>query len=570
MKRILRYIFVPAAAICLSACLGDNHPQPDSALFGKAIDSDTGENILQDIGSEGSQIEIIEQGYATTTSRYLNFKTDGTYRDNNLFKGEYSIKATRTNFVPMEETIIKVSGPTEFVFKTKPYCRIHVESIEFMEDKQKVYARFKVERTTDDDVKEVGLFCDVSPHVSYSINNSGDKSCRIPVGKKVSPDQVFTVKMPLTTLETDTDYWFRVGALTSVKEAKYNYSEAVRIHIVKKEIPKKEIGIRWDLFDHFEYWTPHKTVESFVWDDKDFKSGSGSISTSSKDQGGPGYTQFLTPGDDGSQIPYFDISSIPLEGAHMLLTLYVSDESHFERSANGQIEIGSAGIFDQEEISWTFAQFDLRSGWQTLDLSLPEGNPMGSIRNKKLNWFRFYHLMETGPTTVKFDEIRFYYKTLVDACEDERGWSSNSEVTVDEGDMMEGEASVAVTSSGGNFTLSKNYSKPYYAPAKLADGYFRFWLHVSDAEAFNAGEGTVQVASGGAADSNALSWTLPAVENGWNKIELKLSEAEAKGDISLKAVNYFRINKPSLASGVTVKVDALRYYKEGLAPDSED
>lgn len=570
MKKVLRYFMIPAAALALTACLGDNYPQPDSALYGKAIDVETGEAILQDIGGEGSQIEIIEQGYATLTSRYFNFKTDGSYRDNNMFKGRYSVKATRTNFIPVEEAMIDVDGPTEFNFKTKPYCRITVESIELVEDKQKVYARFKVERTTDDEVKEIALFCDQSPQVSYSINNSGDKACRVPVNKKVSPDQVFTIKMPLTTMDTDNDYWFRVGALTSVSEAKYNYAPAVKLHIIKKELPKKEIGIRWDLFDHFEYWVPHKTIDSFVWDEKDFKSGTGSISATSKDQGGPGYTQFITPGEEGSNIPKFDISSIPFEGAHMLLTLYVSDANHFEKSANGQIEIGSNGIFDQEEISWTFAQFDLRSGWQTLDLSLPEGNAMGSIRMKRLNWFRFYHLFETGPTTVKFDEIRFYYKTLVDGCEEDQGWSGSGEVLIDEGDMMEGEGSVSVTSTGGSFNLSKSYSTPYYAPAVLSDGYFRFWLYVSDADAFNAGEGNVQVASGGSADSNALVWTLPTVENGWNLLAFKLSDAEARGEINLKQVNYFRLSKASVASGVNVKVDGIRFYKEGLAPETED
>ncbi|MCQ2381120.1 MAG: hypothetical protein MJ032_02100, partial [Acidaminococcaceae bacterium] len=60
------------------------------------------------------------------------------------------------------------------------------------------------------------------------------------------------------TLEDGHDYYFRVGAHTSASEAKWNYAEAVKIHITKKELPKKELGIRWDLFDHFEYWDKHR------------------------------------------------------------------------------------------------------------------------------------------------------------------------------------------------------------------------------------------------------------------------------------------------------------------------
>jgi len=573
---IYRLLLLALIPTILVGCLGDNYKQPDAGLYGKVIDKKTGELILQDIGSEGSKIEFIEQGYQTQSSRYMNFKTDGTYCEKNMFSGQYKIKTTRTNFVPLEETILDVNGLTEYNIVSDPYCRITVNSLEFNENKQRIEAKFTVECTTKDALKEIGLFCDPNSNVSYSINNYGDKSCKVEVGRTLSSPETFSIKMPLTALEDNTEYYFRLGAHTSVSEARWNYTEAKKIRIVKKEIPQKERGIRWDLFDHIENWYVHKTIEGYVWDDKDFKSGSGSIAVTSKAHDtNPGYTQFITPGEEsGGLRPRFDISSIPFEGAHMLLTMYVSDASHFEMSANGQIEIGSAGIFDQEEISWTFGQFELRDGWQTLDLSLPEGNAMGSIRTSKLDWFRLYNLKEQSPTTLKFDEIRFYYKTLVDACDEESTWQSTNGITMDESDFKEGEASVVAKNKDDIFSIQKKYKKSFCAPAKVSDGYLQFWMYVSDPQPFNTSGGQIEITSGGTCDVQELGWDIPTLNKGWNKIVLKLSDATPRGgDIDLKHLNYFRIWKKmegTAAGAVTVKVDAIRFFQEGFAPEDEE
>jgi len=577
MKKIIyRLILLASAPAILAGCLGDNYDQPDAGLYGKVIDKDTGELILQDIGSEGSQIEFIELAYENPSSRYMNFMTDGTYCEKNMFSGQYIVKAKRTNFLPLEECTLNVQGLTEFNITSQPYCRIEVNSLELNEDKQRIEAKFTVTCTTKDALKEIGLFCDPNSNVSYSINNYGDKSCKIEVGRTLYTPETFTIKMPLTALDDDSDFYFRLGAHTSVAEARWNYTEAKKIHIIKKEIPQKERGIRWDLFDHIENFTAHKTVEGLIWDDKDFKSGGGSISVTSKPHDSePGYTQFLTPGEESGGIrPRFDISSIPFEGAHMLLTMYCSDATHFERSANGQIEIGSAGIFDQEEICWTFGEFELRDGWQTLDLSLPEGNAMGSIRTSKLDWFRLYHLKEQSPTTLKFDEIRFYYKTLVDACDEESTWTSTNGLTLDESDFKEGEACVAGKNKEGIFSIEKKYKKSYYAPARKSDGYLQFWMYVSDPTPFSTGGGQIEITSSGTCDVQELGWSIPTLNKGWNKIVLKLSDGVARGgDIDLKHINFFRVwsKMDGVAQGaVTVKIDAIRFFQEGYAPEDEE
>ena len=591
MKKIFRFLFLIPLAL-LTGCLGDNYEQPNAAVYGEVRDAETGDLILQDIGGEGSYIEIIEVAYQKPDTRRLNFKTDGTYRDNNYFDGQYVVQFNLTNFNPATVKLtsskgdvedfgenafaLSLKGETQMNIEALPWCRVEVKEIVFDEERQRVTAKFVVETTSDHALKEVGLFCDPSPHVSYSINNYGDNSTkRVEVNRKLKEPTEFTLKMPLTMFQerdSDMDYYLRVGAHTSAVDARWNYAPAVKLHIVKKEIKVKEMGMRWDLFDakYLNMWESgkHKTVAQLYFDDKDYKSGDGSfVSVSFTEAESGGYTQFIQPGEKSGGIkPLYDISAIPEEGCHMLLTLNVSDASHFPRDATGQIEIGSNGIFDDEEIAWTFGQFELRNGWQTLDLSLPEGNPIGTLRRRHINWFRFYHLNEkNGPTTVKFDEIRFYYKTMVESCDDPAGWQSAGAITLDETDVQEGEGAISTVNGASGLRLQKTWGQ-IYAPASMADGHFEFWIYISSAAAFNGVDNQIEIGSGGKADANELNWKMPTLKDGWNKVDFKLAEGtSAGGGIDLRAINWFRIysNTNAPAGSVTMKVDRLRFYKEG-------
>lgn len=611
MKKIFNWLFVLCASAALTACLGDNYQQPDAAVYGVVTDAETGEPIPQDIGGEGSQIEMIElnPNYPNPDTRRLNFKTDGSYRDNNFFKGNYRVQFNLANFVPgtvtlsskdspiTEETkievvdeetgatkevtykVIHLDGDTEMNISAMPWCRVTVKDIHFDEAKQRVFAQFEVEATTNDAVKEVGLFCSASPHVSFSINDYGAKATSaVAVNRKLTEPTLFTIKMPLEVFQdsdSGKDYYVRAGAHTSATDARWNYAPAVKIHIDMKPVETKPLGIRWDLFDkkYEDMWISgkHKSLDQIYFDDKDFKSGDGCyVAVSGPIPEGSEYrhTTYISPGDDKVGIkPPFDISSIPAEGCHMLLTLYVSDASKLIFDEQSQIEIGSNGIYDDEEVGWIFGQFRLRNGWQTLDLSLPlAASQIGSFRRTRVNWFRFYHKDYAGNLTIKFDEIRFYYKTMIESCDSEAGWVSAGPITLDESDCQEGEGSISTVNGADGIRLQKTWGGEYI-PTPIEGGHFQFWLYVSDASAFNGVNNQVEIGSGGKADANELNWTLPTLTEGWNKVDLKLEDARSVGgEFNPKAMNWFRIysGASGAAGSVTVKVDRLRFYKEGV------
>ncbi|MBQ7457631.1 MAG: DUF3823 domain-containing protein [Bacteroidales bacterium] len=619
MKKIFNWLLILFAAAALTACLGDNYPQPDSAFHGSVFDAETGEPILQDIGGEGSNIEVLEWTkdkdvnliYPKPDTRRLNFMTDGNYRDNNFFKGDYRVQFSLVNFNPKtvelsskdseiwddsvtvtdEETgetrttefkVIHLNGDTEMNINAIPWCRVTVKEIYFDEAKQRVFAQFEVETTTDDPLKEVGLFCDESPHVSYSINYFGAQATKqVKVDKVLKEPTTFTVKMPLEMFQdrdSGKDYYVRVGAHSSATDARWNYSEAVKIHIDVKPIVTKPLGIRWDLFDkkYEDMWISgkHKSLDQIYFDDKDFKSGDGCyVTVSGPVDPDPGYrfTTYISPGEGKGGIkPVFDITSIPEEGCHMQLTLYVSDATKFKYDENSQIEIGSNAVFDNEEYCWIFGAFRFKNGWQTLDLSMAKPSAkMGSLRRNRINWFRFYHKDYDGNVTVKFDEIRFYYKTLLEACDGVDGWVSPAPVILDESDFQEGEGSVSTTNVANSLRLQKTWVSEY-VPTPKKGGHFQFWLYVSDAAAVNSVDNQVEIGSKQKPDEQELHWKLPKLNDGWNKVDLKLEDAisvaDAEGnEMDLRNMNWFRVYAATTApaGSITMKVDRLRFYLEG-------
>lgn len=613
MKKIFNWILTLSAAYALTACLGDNYQQPDAAFHGGVFDAETGELILQDIGGEGSQIEVLEWTkdkdgnliYPRPDTRRLNFMTDGNYRDNNFFKGDYRVQFNLTNFNPKtvvlsskdsdiwddsvtvtdEETgetrttnfkVIHLAGDTEMNITAMPWCRVTVKEIRFEEEKQRVFAQFEVETTTDDPVKEVGLFCDESPHVSYSINYFGAQATKqIKVNKVLTEPTLFTVKMPLEMFQdkdSGKDYYVRVGAHTSVTDARWNYAPAVKIHIDMKPVETKPLGFRWDIFNssYEDFWMSckHKSLDQFYFDDKEYKSPDGCYVAISGPVGDDPYrfTTYIMSGVGMPITPKCDITSIPEEGCHMLLTIYVSDASKLNYNADSQIELNSSSDYDSDEVGWTFGQFKCKNGWQTLDLSLPQAaSKIGELDRKRISWFRFYHKDFEGNLTIKFDEIRFYYKTMIESCDNVEGWVGSGGVTLDESLVQEGEGSISTTNNGSLISLQKTWGAEYL-PTTFEGGHFQFWLYVSDAKAFNGIENQVEIGSGGRADVNELHWALPTLTDGWNKIDLKLEEAVSVGDaMDLRSMNWFRVfSKTTLPAGsVDMKVDRLRFYKEG-------
>ncbi|RVU02905.1 DUF3823 domain-containing protein [Mucilaginibacter limnophilus] len=220
----LKYIFY-IAVIALASCKLDNYEKPTGSLSGKFIDEETGELVQQEI-SLGTMVELREHGYNPVTPQNIIVQPDGTYKNTQLFQAKYSVVPTKGNFMPIDTQVVDVKSSTELDFKVTPFLRI--KDINITKQNGKVVAKFKVEQVyTGAPILAIGLFANKFPM-------AGRYSALVFTETIYPPSsQEYTMELDIagnsSILKAGQPYYFRIGAIIDVPEAKYNYTTAVRI-----------------------------------------------------------------------------------------------------------------------------------------------------------------------------------------------------------------------------------------------------------------------------------------------------------------------------------------------------
>lgn len=118
---------------------------------------------------------------------------------------------------------------------------------------------------------------------------------------------------------------------------------------------------------------------------------------------GPGTTRFQkrTP----------STTDVDITGRNYLtFWYYISDVSAL--TGEGQVEIGSAGFYDHEELNWTVNSLGLVNGWNYVKLPVARARVRrGPVDMRNINWFRIYHQLRSGRSvTTRLDYIVFTNK----------------------------------------------------------------------------------------------------------------------------------------------------------------
>ncbi len=139
----------------------------------------------------------------------------------------------------------------------------------------------------------------------------------------------------------------------------------------------------------------------------------------------------------------------------------------------------------------------------------------------------------------------------IENCDVTTGWNSGGNtLTIDAKNHKEG--SGCLQSSG---TSVDQFSKVLNPVSTNVNGTLQFWYYVSDVTQFNPGD-QVELGSGGKPDLAEYSWSLSGLQNGWNYISLKLSNAGiTNGAPNLNAINWFRIYHVNKGNSVTTRID---------------
>ncbi|WP_298652271.1 DUF3823 domain-containing protein [uncultured Proteiniphilum sp.] len=396
MKRIKLY-FLPVflGLFVFYSCELDNYDYPDAALTGSIIDSETNELIQSDI-INGTTIKIIEHGYDPVSPQYLRVKNDGTYANTLLFSNTYTVQPDQRNFSQIDEQEVKIGKDTKLDFRVTPYIR--VKDAQIVKEGNNIIATFRLQQTTPDAVTKIGLYAHSQSIVGEPVYLI---AAEIALNRQVTEEETFKVVINVARntalLKPNQSYYFRIGAVSSIAGAKFNYapSQLINVGEISPEIEPE--GTSFDKCELTEGWAGGDSGPAL--DSDNPQEGNHSV----KFQSGGGFIiqkNFAQPVN----------ANVGLEYGVLQFHLYISDVSVINWDWPGQIEITSSGNPDSQELHWNFmSQLRLRNGWNKVVLKLSEAEVSGgNIDLTAINFFRIYHLDVQGPVEIKIDNMKFY------------------------------------------------------------------------------------------------------------------------------------------------------------------
>jgi len=158
-------------------------------------------------------------------------------------------------------------------------------------------------------------------------------------------------------------------------------------------------------------------------------------------------------------------------------------------------------------------------------------------------------LLRTGTNA---SEVNANYINYLDDCDANTGW--NTTASLNTTDIKQGSACLQYTGSSTP-EFSKVFA-PFNPNIPAANAVLKFWYFVSDVSKF-ATNNQVELGSGGKNDVSEYNWSLTGLVNGWNYIQLKISNAGTSGGTpNLEALNWFRIYHGKTGE-MTTRVDAI-------------
>ena len=231
MKKIAIHLMIFVSLITfLTSCKLDNYDGPNAEISGSIYDSLTNELVRQDIAS-GAQISFIEHGYKNPETQYMIIKNNGTFMNKQMFAGTYTMQLQLGNFVPLNEQEVVIKGKTLLNFIVQPYIRVKNAKIEKVDNT--IVATFNIQTTiAGKNIKKIGLYAHLQDYVGEPSKAFYiERSIGAVVDETVEQKLVMDLDAYSTSYSVGKQYYFIVGALLDVAQAKLNYAAPVRIQL---------------------------------------------------------------------------------------------------------------------------------------------------------------------------------------------------------------------------------------------------------------------------------------------------------------------------------------------------
>lgn len=151
---------------------------------------------------------------------------------------------------------------------------------------------------------------------------------------------------------------------------------------------------------------------------------------------------------------------------------------------------------------------------------------------------------------------------VIDDCESLDGWGSGGFNLSLDTDAKKGNFSIKAEGQG--VVIYQKVFQPFDTRVTKENGTLALSFFVLDTSPMKSGDNSIEITSSGGPDVGELAWRFGEnfeINNGWNKLELKLKDGRASGgDIDLSAVNFIRIYHTAITGPMVFKIDNIRFY----------
>lgn len=229
MKKIL--ILSVFGLLLFSSCKKiDNYSAPDVTLEGKVVDQETGENIPTR-QPDGIKIRLLQQGFENPQPYDFWAKSDGSFTNTKLFKGQYKVLAMEGAFeqVSSDTLNIDLTHNQVITLSVVPYVRI--KNVNISVAGGVIKATYNIDRTTSNRTLIRSMLL-VDPSVVLHENTTGVSESPINDLSSMTDEEIAskTFSDEISGLAPGT-YYARVAVLAANTLNRYNYSPIIEIKL---------------------------------------------------------------------------------------------------------------------------------------------------------------------------------------------------------------------------------------------------------------------------------------------------------------------------------------------------
>lgn len=255
-----------------------------------------------------------------------------------------------------------------------------------------------------------------------------------------------------------------------------------------------------------------------------------------------------------------------VEGDTISVSITMKNTGNTAWTESGQFKLGSVSPADNE--NWGINRVALNEGDSIapgsehtfkFKVSVPESDGIFVFQWQMIQegeeWF--------GARTDPIQMISGNPGGYMDACDELTDWKSSAGLSLNTTDQKQGTGCLEFSAASTD-EFKKVFSTPYNSRGSVENAELKFWYYVSDVSQLESSN-QVEIGSAGRADQDEFNWNLSGLQNGWNLISLKTSEASVMGNPDLSAINWFRIYRRKTGA-VTSRVDGIQLIDSSVGP----